>query len=91
MTLNDLLFWAIVAIVTAPVWATLLWELWSMLVRPALVPRAEIDRLAAAMLAQHGDAAERMAFVEEDRAWRYSDSFEQRKWRRVRKAMRRRA
>jgi hypothetical protein len=77
--------------VTAPVWATILWELWSMFVRPALVPRAEIDRLAAAMLAQHGDAAERMAFVEEDRAWRYSDTFEQGKWRRVRRAMRRRA
>jgi hypothetical protein len=43
------------------------------------------------MLAQHGDAAERMAFVEEDRAWRYSDTFEQGKWRRVRRAMRRRA
>jgi hypothetical protein len=26
-----------------------------------------------------------MAFVEEDRAWRYSESFEQGKWRRVRK------
>jgi hypothetical protein len=32
-----------------------------------------------------------MAFVEEDRAWRYSDTFEQEKWRRVRRAMRRRA
>jgi hypothetical protein len=62
-----------------------------MFVRPALIKRAEIDRLASAMLAQHGDAAERMAFVEEDRAWRYSDTFEQEKWRRVRRAMRRRA
>jgi hypothetical protein len=30
-----------------------------------------------------------MAFAEEDRAWRYSDSFEQGKWRRVRKTIQR--
>ena len=91
MNSNKLILWAISAIVTAPVWATILWELWSMFVRPALVPRAEIDRLASAMLAEHGDAAEPMAFVEEDRAWRYSESYQQGKWRRVRKALRRRA
>jgi hypothetical protein len=30
-----------------------------------------------------------MAFIKEDRAWRYSDSFEQGKWRRVRKTIER--
>jgi hypothetical protein len=39
------------------------------------------------MLVQHADRAEQMAFIKEDRAWRYSDSFEQGKWRRVRKTI----
>jgi hypothetical protein len=41
------------------------------------------------MLVQHANRAEQMAFIEEDRAWRYSDSFEQGKWRRVRKTIER--
>jgi hypothetical protein len=41
------------------------------------------------MLVQHADRAEQMAFIKEDRAWRYSDSFEQGKWRRVRKTIER--
>jgi hypothetical protein len=54
-----------------------------------LVPASEIDALAASMLARHGDRAEEMVFVEEDRAWRYSESFQQGKWRRVRKRLER--
>jgi hypothetical protein len=57
-----------------------------------LITGAEIDSVAAAMRARYGCRAEEMAFIEEDRAWRYSQSFEQGKWRRVRKriiAMRR--
>jgi hypothetical protein len=80
---------AIWAICLFPIWGTLLWELWEGSIRPLLVPRAEIDALSAAMLARHADRAEQMAFSEEDRAWRYSDSFEQGKWRRVRKAIER--
>jgi hypothetical protein len=41
------------------------------------------------MLVQHADRAEQMAFIKEDRAWRYSDSFEQGTWRRVRKTIER--
>jgi hypothetical protein len=41
------------------------------------------------MLVQHANRAEQMAFFQEDRAWRYSDSFEQGKWRRVRKEIER--
>lgn len=47
--------------------------------------RPTLIALAATMLDRHGDRAEQMAFSEEDRAWRYSDTFEQGKWRRVRK------
>jgi hypothetical protein len=41
------------------------------------------------MLVQHADRAEQMAFIKEDCARRYSDSFEQGKWRRVRKTIER--
>lgn len=84
--------WIILAVCLAPVWGTLLQELWEGSVRPGLVPRDIIEDAAAAMLARHGDRAEQMAWIAEDRAWRYSDSFRQGCWRRVRKrivAMRR--
>jgi hypothetical protein len=80
---------AIWAICLFPIWGSLLWELWEGSIRPRLVSRTEIDALSAMMLARHGDSAERTAFIEEDRAWRYSDSFEQGKWRRVRKTIER--
>lgn len=84
-TLKQVLTWAGIGAATASIWGAFLWELWEGSVRPRLVPASEIDALAAAMLARHGDRTEEMAFIEEDRAWRYSDSYEQGKWRRVRK------
>jgi hypothetical protein len=75
----------VLAAALAPIWGTLLWELWDGVVRPRRIARERIDELAAAMLSQHGDRAEEMALIEEDRAWRYSNSFEQGVWRRVRK------
>jgi hypothetical protein len=80
---------AIWALCLFPIWGSLLWELWEGSIRPLLVPRAEIDALSVAMLVRHADSAEQMAFIQEDRAWRYSDSFEQGKWRRVRKTIER--
>lgn len=85
MKLASVLKWLAVGAALSPIWGAFLWEFWEGGVRPRLIPRAEIDALSAAMLARHGDRAEEMAFIEEDRAWRYSDSFEQGRWRRVRK------
>ena len=67
------------------------WHLWTAVIRPALIPREEIERLAQEMIARHGGSAEEMAYIEEDSAWRRSDVFEQGKWRRVRKAIARRS
>jgi hypothetical protein len=91
-TLKQAIVWIVLAACSAPIWSTLLWELWDGAVRPRLIRRDIIDRAAAAILAEHGDRAEQMAWIQEDRAWRYSDSFKQGGWRRIRKriaAMRR--
>ena len=63
---------------------------WQIRIRPMLVPRAEIDKLADELINKHGERAEEFAAIEEDRAWRYSQYFEQGKWRRVRKELWRR-
>ena len=62
---------------------------WEGRIRPRLIPDSEFDSLAAAMVGRHGERAAEMAFIEEDRAWRYSRPFEQGKWRRVRKRIER--
>jgi hypothetical protein len=90
--LKQAVIWIVFAACLAPIWGTLLWELWDGTVRPRLVRHDIIDRAAAAILAEHGDRAEQMAWIREDRAWRYSEPFKQGCWRRIRKriaAMRR--
>jgi hypothetical protein len=84
-TLRQAVIWIALAACLAPIWGTLLWELWEGVVRPRLIRRDIIDRAAAAMLAEYGDRAEQMVLTREDRAWRTSDSFRQGCWRRVRK------
>jgi hypothetical protein len=83
------LIWIGIGAVTSPIWGALLWLLWEGRIRPRLIPDSEIDSLAAAMVGRHGERAAEMAFIEEDRAWRYSRPFEQGKWRRVRKRIER--
>lgn len=60
---------------------------WQGRIRPMFIPRAEIEHLADELVKKHGERAEEMAFIEEDRAWRYSQNFEQGKWRWVRKEL----
>jgi hypothetical protein len=82
-TLKQALIWMCIGAASSPIWGALLLVLWQRGIRPRLIP--EIDSLAAAMLARHGCRAEEVAFIEEDRAWRYSRSYKQGKWRRIRK------
>src|SRR5262249_49746932 len=84
-TVKQALIWIGIGAATSPIWGALLWVLWEGIIRPRLIPRAEIDSLATAMLARHGRGAEEMARAEEHLAWRDSRPFEQGKWRRVRK------
>lgn len=83
--LKQVLVWTGIGAAASPIWGTLLWLFWEGSVRPRLIPDGQIDFLASVMLARHGRRAEQMAFIEEDRAWRCSHSFERGKWRRVRK------
>lgn len=57
---------------------------------PRLVPRAEIEAMADEMMREHPADPEEAAFIEEHAAWHRSLSFEQGKWHRVRKLIRKR-
>jgi hypothetical protein len=82
---KEAVIWVGIGAATSPVWGAILWFLWDGSIRPRLIPSAEIDSLAAEMLARHGPRAEEVASAEEEAAWRDSRPFEQGKWRRVRK------
>ncbi|MBN4066205.1 hypothetical protein JYT43_00085 [Ahrensia sp. AH-315-G08] len=85
------MFWVKVAIwviCLSPIWGALAWELWAGAIKPRLIPDEQIEALAKDMISVHGNRAAEFAFIKEDRAWRYSDSFEQGKWRRVRHQIR---
>lgn len=66
------------------------WHAWDFRLRPLLIPKSKINAVVDELIAKHGPRAEEMAYVEEDRAWRYSDTYEQGKWRRVRRELWRR-
>jgi hypothetical protein len=57
-------------------------------IRPHLIPRAEIEAQADAVLEAHPDDPEEWAFLEEQAAWYRSQAVEQGRWRRVRRVLR---
>lgn len=66
------------------------WHLWHFEVRPRLIPRSEVNAIVDLLIAEHGPRAEEMAYLEEDRAWNDSNTYEQGRWRRVRRELWRR-
>jgi hypothetical protein len=66
-----------------------LWTIWFDAIKPRLIPAADIDRVAADIVANYPDP-EGEAFARHERAWYDSDGAEQTYWYRVRKAVRRR-
>ena len=82
--------WILWVIALSPAWGTFLWGFWQQSVLPRLIALAEIKAEADGLIAQYGSRAEEIAFIEEDRAWRYSQTFQQGKWHRVRKELWRR-
>ena len=75
-----LLFWALALSIPLGV---LLFEIWEGSIKPRLIKPEEIERCCDELLAQYGPRAYELARINEDRAWRHSNSFEQGKWRRV--------
>jgi hypothetical protein len=86
---EQVLKWLLIALATSPMWGALIWVIWEGSIKPRIIPESAIKTLAIANIAQYGERAAEMAFIEEDRAWRYSDSFAQGKWRRVRQEIER--
>lgn len=83
--------WLVIALAAFPIWGALLWVIWDVRIRPHLIPKAEIEAEAKVMLAQWGERAAEMAFIEEHAAWYRSQSYEQGRWHRVRVAIERMA
>lgn len=61
---------------------------WQHTIRPMQIPKAETQTLAAKLIKTHGNNAYDFAHTQEDHAWRNSETYEQAKWRKVGKAIR---
>jgi hypothetical protein len=81
---EQVLKWLLIALATSPMWGTLIWVIWEGSIKPRIIPKAEIVALATSQIESYGANAAEMTSIQEDRAWRYSESFEQGKWKRVR-------
>lgn len=66
------------------------WHSWKFALRPLLIPKSEVDAIVERLIAEYGPRAEEMAYAEEDRAWHDSNTYEQGRWRRVRRELWRR-
>ena len=88
-TFKNIFAWLMIAAAASPVWGPLFYVLWQYLIRPYLIPAADIARLAADLRARHGERAAEAAYGGEYDAWRDSDIFAQGTWRRVRRLIER--
>jgi|SRR5579884_4028805 hypothetical protein len=84
-----ILGWALTAVAAGPIILAVGMEIWAGAIRPRLIPSLEIERLANEVLTKYPDDPEQAAFREEEYYWFRCDSFEQWKWRRVRREIQR--
>lgn len=82
--------WLVITAALSPMVLGISWVIYDMEIRPRLVPRAEIEAMADEVMRKHPEDPEEWAFMEEHAAWYRSHTFEQGKWHRVRKVIRRR-
>ena len=82
---REIVFWLALGAAAAPICGAGLWVLWQGVIRPHLIPRVEVERLAALLIERYGERAGEVAFAKEYGAWRSSNGFKQGKWRRVRR------
>lgn len=82
--------WLAVAIAVSPVLIGIGWAVVEGSILPRFIPREDIEGLADDIMRRYPADPEEAAFIEEHAAWHRSEDYEQGKWRRVRKAIRRR-
>lgn len=81
---------AIWVVCLSPIWGAFVWGLWEGSIRPGLIPRNEIMAEADRLWAIDDDRAFDKACIEEHAAWYRSNTFEQGRWRRIRREIMRR-
>lgn len=67
-----------------------LWHTWAFRLRPLFVPKVEINAFVDDLIDKHGPDAEDWARGYKEDAWHRSNTYEQGKWRRVRRELWRR-
>lgn len=67
-----------------------LWHALEFRLKPLAIPKAQINAIVDDLIAKHGSDAEDWARGYEEEAWNRSETFEQGKWRRVRRELWRR-
>ncbi len=66
------------------------WHAWEFRLKPLTIPKAEINAIVDELIEKHGPDAEDWARRYEEDAWNKSDTYDQGKWRRIRRELWRR-
>jgi hypothetical protein len=82
--------WLLIVLAASPAVIGIGWSIVEGSILPRLIPREEIEATADDVMRRYPDNPEERAFIEEHAAWYRSLSFEQGKWHRVRKLIRKR-
>lgn len=85
-----ILKWTMIVVALSPIIIGIGWSIVEGSILPRLIPRTEIANLADDIMRRHPEAPEYVAYITEHAAWFRSHTFEQGKWHRVRKEIRRR-
>ncbi|MCO5131825.1 MAG: hypothetical protein M9932_14885 [Xanthobacteraceae bacterium] len=88
--ITTILKWVAIGVAASPIIVGIGWSIVEASILPRFIPRSEIDGLADDIMRRRPNDAEEAAFIEEHAAWYRSQDYEQGKWRRVRKEIRRR-
>lgn len=88
-TLPLIFKWGLVALAVSPIVIGIGWEIVEGSILPRLIPHKEIEQLADDLIRRYPSNPHEAAFIEEHAAWFRSESYDQGKWHRVRKLIRR--
>lgn len=90
MEVAEISLWVVGVIALSPVWGALAWELWNGKIRPSFIPKYEIESEVHTLYDRYGDEAFDRACTEEHSAWHRSETYQQGRWRRIRREIMRR-